>query len=537
MPPPPSQSTIPTAQHHSDITVTIPTTHQPPAPPPPTQINQAVDHPGKAIFQSQMKAGKAAAAREAEQRFAQHRQAAVSGKHMIQTYLHAYTDATKPKAIMSVGSSMASWDADQAIAAKVREINVEVWEPNTSGSLQEDDYFIRLPGTPPIRLLYGSEHGTIGELYDIHRSYPASQESWFRLPGETASSKKTKEFKETIHIWLVLRIAKIEQRDGPLPTGFLDSNTGVSKKRKAPANEANSTAKKSRVGPPVSTFQLDLAVGGTPSGPLPVAEPDAGDELVQFEFAEWIETPSGRGQFNWTGDDLHEGKLACRPFANGASKLVFLLVIAGKRYVAKRYAVIPDGNSLSNLEDVGEITMLQNLRLLEQELRVQKQGAYFLKEFYSTARKEGAVLSTEFTFTDCWFAREIVNDAAPSPSKASGVVTEDYEFQTAGDDPGSIYWLIEPYHAIQTTKYSGTLSECDKKTLPFKTMSAFAHFTHYWSFGTLVYVDLQSSHAFKNGRVSRVLFDTMTHTQKRGSSGPGDHGVKRHSRCIIKSNS
>ncbi|KAK1216229.1 hypothetical protein PQX77_021143 [Marasmius sp. AFHP31] len=442
MPPPPSQSMsmTPTVQNHPEITA-IPNTHPLPALPPPTQAN-AVDHPGKAIFQSQMKAGKAAATREAEQWFAQHRQAAVSGKCMIQTYLHAYTDATKPKAITSVRSSMASWDADrplkEAITAKIREINIEVWEPNTSGSIQEGDYFIRLPGAPPIHLLHG-------------------------LPGETKSSKKPKEFKETIHIWLVFRIAKIEERDGPLPTGFLDPTAGTSKKRKAP---------------------LDIAVGDTLSSNSLAPEPNA---------------------VNWAGEDLHEGKLAFHPFANGASKLVFLLIINGKRYVAKRYTVIPDGNLPSNLEDVDKLMMLQNSRLLEQELRVQKQGAYFLKEFYSTAWMKCAVLSTEFTFTDCWLAHEMVDDSAPNPSKASG-------------------WLVEPYRAIQTTKYSGTLSECKETTLPFKTMSAFTHFTHYWSFGILVYVDLQSSHTFKNGHVSWVLFDAMTHTQKKGSSSPGDHG-------------
>ncbi|THU97342.1 hypothetical protein K435DRAFT_662975, partial [Dendrothele bispora CBS 962.96] len=79
------------------------------------------------------------------------------------------------------------------------------------------------------------------------------------------------------------------------------------------------------------------------------------------------------------------------------------------------------------------------------------------------------------------------------PSKASGVSLSSYEEQmtaTEAEVPG-IVWLLEPYHTTQTTKYSGTLQELHKNTLPFKTMSAFAHFSLYWTKGKKVFVDLQ----------------------------------------------
>ncbi|THU80917.1 hypothetical protein K435DRAFT_694663, partial [Dendrothele bispora CBS 962.96] len=84
------------------------------------------------------------------------------------------------------------------------------------------------------------------------------------------------------------------------------------------------------------------------------------------------------------------------------------------------------------------------------------------------------------------------------PSEASGVSLSSYEEQTAAANvpdseievPG-VLWLLEPYHTTQTTKYSGTLQELHKNTLPFKTMTAFAHYSLYWTNGKKVFVDLQ----------------------------------------------
>jgi hypothetical protein len=87
-------------------------------------------------------------------------------------------------------------------------------------------------------------------------------------------------------------------------------------------------------------------------------------------------------------------------------------------------------------------------------------------------------------FTKCWLAREVIEGDA-KPSRASDVG----EYDDTSDP--AVMWLIEPFHSTQTTKYSGTLVEVQNNTLPFMTMSAFSHFTYYWSQQSLVYVDLQ----------------------------------------------
>ncbi|KAI3616638.1 kinase-like protein [Moniliophthora roreri] len=87
---------------------------------------------------------------------------------------------------------------------------------------------------------------------------------------------------------------------------------------------------------------------------------------------------------------------------------------------------------------------------------------------------------------------------------------EEYEDDDSKEQPASV-WLVEHEHSIQVTKYSSTMQQGNHNTLPFMTMSAFAHFSHYWSQETQVFVDLQSSPAVVNGSVHRYLFDTMNY--------------------------
>jgi hypothetical protein len=75
--------------------------------------------------------------------------------------------------------------------------------------------------------------------------------------------------------------------------------------------------------------------------------------------------------------------------------------------------------------------------------------------------------------------------------------SESIDSKLADDtDPLRIMWLVEPHCTTETTRYSGTLTEVNRQTLPFMTMSAFAHFTLYWSEGQLVFVNLQGTYIF-----------------------------------------
>ncbi|THU98283.1 kinase-like protein, partial [Dendrothele bispora CBS 962.96] len=93
-------------------------------------------------------------------------------------------------------------------------------------------------------------------------------------------------------------------------------------------------------------------------------------------------------------------------------------------------------------------------------------------------------------------------------------------------------WLIEPRRTNEVTKYSGTMQQVNKNTLPFLTMNAFAHFIHYWTHGQMVFVDLQGKYMFLPSTCAvaddsdgQVLFDPMVHT-KNGNSCLGDLGIE-----------
>ncbi|THU80916.1 hypothetical protein K435DRAFT_694666 [Dendrothele bispora CBS 962.96] len=120
-------------------------------------------------------------------------------------------------------------------------------------------------------------------------------------------------------------------------------------------------------------------------------------ESVQFEIASWTSRGFGSGEITWATDEVRDVELACLPFAYGACKLVYMVMINGKRWVAKRYAAIPEGGFRSDVPDVNAITrnlpIQKNASFLEAEFKVQKSGSYFLDEFYKLARTTSATVS------------------------------------------------------------------------------------------------------------------------------------------------
>lgn len=60
------------------------------------------------------------------------------------------------------------------------------------------------------------------------------------------------------------------------------------------------------------------------------------------------------------------------------------------------------------------------------------------------------------------------------------------------DTPFRSWWLVEPeLSATNIRKWSGTMSQQQALTMDEATMSCFAHFTHDYTNGVLVFVDLQ----------------------------------------------
>ncbi|KAJ8089942.1 hypothetical protein PM082_018520 [Marasmius tenuissimus] len=412
----------------------------------------------------------------------------------------------------------------------VTRVNNRFWEDNTQGKLEHNDYWICFPEN--VDFIIG-EDATLGQIYDTHVNLPTSKKWWFE-GGPTSTGGRRKLGVATgdqyITFWVVLRIPKIEKQLGSLPEDLFASTGKRALEEESDEEELRST-KRPAPEPLVSTF----CMGGLGSSfGRPVSKTP---ETVKLVFTKIEHLDDGEVYIDWEDGNTVDVTNEAEPIAHRSSKLVYKMISGNKVYVAKRFAEIPDrglprgGANASQLTQA--LTLVQNEEYLTAELRTQYRGDYFLKAYYCEARKRQMSVTDDFEFIDCQIAHEVIG-VSQTPSKASGITSADYIDQTMlitqdrshEDGPRvAVTWLIEPLHTQHVTKYSGTLTQSNKQTLPYMTMSSFTHFTWAWSLFRLVFVDLQSSTAMSTGNVSkRVLFDAMTHSEDKGETGPGDHG-------------
>ncbi|KAK1222606.1 Eukaryotic elongation factor 2 kinase [Marasmius sp. AFHP31] len=465
-------------------------------------------------FQEKMQAAKAAQTINRENEIISLRNNRMSGGHVINAFFLFFNNLTL-KPITAVGQESGTFPADMSLHDVVLnevigKVNSRIWEDNTGGKLEAGDYWLRFPDNTVIPVC---ENGSIGQAYDGNANLPCNKKQWFEGPS-SGRKKSTIVDGHFILFWVMLWVKKIEKRIGRLPDEF----KGVSSKGQP--KEDSSTERTLVKRPGASSFRTPL---------------NKEVQSVKLLFVTIDTDEFGDANPSWETGETKEVTLESEPFLHGASKL---MMIGPQQFVAKRFAVIPEGRLPYTSLNVNQLTstlaMDLNKEYLTAEFKVQYSGDYFLKELYREARKRQISVSDDFTFTECKLACEVVG-VSQTPSKASRISTDEYLRQTtliteeAFNDQGTppaVVWLIEPLQAQQVTKYSGTLVQSKKKTLPFMTMAAFAHFTYCWSQEQLVYVDLQASSALSTSSVTkRILFDAMTHTEGgNGTSGPGDHG-------------
>ncbi|KAG7091746.1 hypothetical protein E1B28_008147 [Marasmius oreades] len=494
---------------------------------------------------------------EREQQYAKIKEAKTGIGRRVNLHLTFHGD-NNVKPIHAIGR-LADTHSDQltlkeAVMLHVEKVNKNIWEDATSGRLTGDDFYIRFPGN---NVLMGcTEYDTLGRVHDVTLSLPTRQISWFKPPTDSGKTARTTNGNIVVLIVsVILKISKVEERDGRLPVEL--GGTPVSGKSKGRGKRSagddlasmTSTVRRRIDAPLQSTFRPRALVSATVSGGQDGVTHDD-FESVKLLLAHVNVLESGWVDIKWEAGDTKKAEIVTVPCAHGTSKLVYKLKIGGERFVAKRYANIPSGGFALRSKPVTiaaqarPLHMVTNAEYLVKETEVQYSMKYFLEEFYANARTTGESFSDDFIVTDCLLAREVVIDS--TPSRASGLTKEDFAIQDSvfdNDPPDSEdigndgsetaghplperlgpTWLIEHERPTQVTKYSGTLQQSSRQTLPFMTMSAFAHFSLIWSNGERVFADLQSSPGVLDSMPVRILFDGMAHTEK-GNAGPGDHG-------------
>ncbi|KAG7087992.1 hypothetical protein E1B28_012031 [Marasmius oreades] len=394
-----------------------------------------------------------------------------------------------------------------------------------------------ISGSPGNNVLMGcTEYDTLGRVHDVTLSLPTRQISWFKPPTDSGKTARTTNGNIVVLIVsVILKISKVEERDGRLPVEL--GGTPVSGKSKGRGKRSadddlasmTSTVRRRIDAPLQSTFRPRALVSATVSGGQDGVTHDD-FESVKLLLAHVNVLESGWVDIKWEAGDTKKAEIATVPCAHGTSKLVYKLKIGGERFVAKRYANIPSGGFALRSKPVTIAAQARPLHMVT--------NAEYLKNFMQTHeqrvnRSQTISLASGLTKED-FAIQDSVFDNDPPDSEDIG----NDGSETAGHlllECLGPTWLIEHERPTQVMKYSGTLQQSSRQTLPFMTMSAFAHFSLIWSNGERVFADLQSSPGVLDSMPVRILFDGMAHTEK-GNAGPGDHGeqgIKQFSKTHI----
>ncbi|KAJ7794898.1 kinase-like domain-containing protein [Mycena olivaceomarginata] len=223
-----------------------------------------------------------------------------------------------------------------------------------------------------------------------------------------------------------------------------------------------------------------------------------------------VDHTTGVPDFEESLDEI-SGNIRDSHFGKGAMKYAYdFKSTDGQALVAKRFYRISDSDEMGP-----PITVLENRTQIYLELRRLMVGAYFLKQFFMAAKRQGVDVYTAIEFADAWLGQEI----QVIPTKASGAAKVD-------DTHEGITWLVETKRATTVEHFTFTLNhQTRRQDLCAKTIHAFAHFTYGNSQKSIVLADIQGTPAHRGGRDLMILFDPMTHTPA-GDSGIGDFGVE-----------
>ncbi|KAJ7664900.1 hypothetical protein B0H14DRAFT_2658546 [Mycena olivaceomarginata] len=203
-----------------------------------------------------------------------------------------------------------------------------------------------------------------------------------------------------------------------------------------------------------------------------------------------VDHTTGVPDFEESLDEI-SGNIRDSHFGKGAMKYAYDFKSAdGQALVAKRFYRISDSDEMGP-----PITVLENRTQIYLELRRLMVGAYFLKQFFMAAKRQGVDVYTAIEFADAWLGQE----TQVTPTQASG--------------------------AAKSTSHSLSITKLGDKTSALRPSMLLRISPYGNSQKSIVLADIQGTPAHRGGRDLMILFDPMTHTPA-GDSGIGDFGVE-----------
>ncbi|KAF5347486.1 hypothetical protein D9758_015060 [Tetrapyrgos nigripes] len=412
--------------------------------------------------------------------------------------------AIPEKVLINFPNDMLTFDAADNVSdvkkTFVDRANVQ-WCNSAPGSLQYDEVNIRWPFN--VKLSGDTEHGTVGCVYDTHvamNGFPLK--NLVSLADQSKKSPSPRQCNgQYMHFWLIVDISKVEARLGALPPAL-----GGSARIKRQLDDDGEIKAPSKCAALVSTYgQKQIHTLQSKNGP----KLNLSSVAMKLRIAKIEEGEEGEIQINFDEGEEVPAVASSTPIGTGLAKTVFQASLF--------MGIMKVSDQIAFKRMTTPYSMHNDSWALESEFRNIYRGKYFLDLFQRICQESGVDYSS-----DAYLAEEIVENN--TPSTLSGVTAEQYVDEMY--EPGSedletlqILWLMEPRRSTEITKYSGTMTQVDRNTLPYMTMAAFAHFTLHWTKGKMVFVDIQGSPTAQG----QVLFDIMTHTRDGGSC-PGDHG-------------
>ncbi|KAJ8081666.1 hypothetical protein PM082_007512 [Marasmius tenuissimus] len=184
-------------------------------------------------------------------------------------------------------------------------------------------------------------------------------------------------------------------------------------------------------------------------------------------------------------------------------------------------------------QEHSQVTIDDNAQALVFEYERAIRGRLALDEFMRVGKEKSIHMDYNIVFTDCYLAREVLDDTDTKPSVASGCSRE-----LADASEHSITWLCEPWHTGAPERFSGTthFKPMRDEDLLHDTIHAFTHYAYHWSKKDLVFADIQGSYGkLPDGRSGTILYDVMTHSTD-GTTGVGDFGRIGHQKFQLQHN-